>query len=230
MTLMKLLLSLSMLGQLTTTTTTHTPTQSVVLSYPTGGYPPYTTADGKGLIVDKVRTLAKKLGYQLEIVQLPAARTDSFSQFQIDCRTKSKALVTNPEQYLWSEHLVTMNDIMVTSANSRYSATNVHEFAEKGGLLGLVNGFSYPQLESILPSIDFTRAGDVQSVVAMLLRQRVDGIIIDERVFLHQLNLRDLSPLDFTLSPPLASYSFRLQCAKTAAAEAFIKALNAQLP
>ncbi|MCD8522464.1 MAG: hypothetical protein LRY66_14585 [Saccharospirillaceae bacterium] len=119
------------------------------LSVPDDGYPPYVVLqDGEpqGSLIEPLRQAAQRAGIALEFVLLPELRSHHMLESgNIDGRMESPDWTENPDDYLWSNLMVRLEDVLVYRNDQPFNP-------EQGdGLLGgeIIThlGYVYPLLQ-----------------------------------------------------------------------------------
>ena len=163
--------------------------KEIVYSFPAEGWPPFLikhpNGDTSGIMVDVLKAIAHKHEYTLTFKLYPEKRAViKFKKREIDIFPKAKEWVKNPEQYLWTDPILMMEN----SFWVRKSATIVYNSPEDliGMKLGTVLGFNYPKLEPYFADkrIDRINAISGPAMLEMLSQNRTDIAIMEKRVAL----------------------------------------------
>ncbi len=142
------------------------------IAIPPEGYPPYiitnTTpiidtppssdhiSEISGIMVEVLRTAATRAELQLDFRFIPEIRSQMMlDSGTIDARTESPKWVSNPEEYLWSEPITTINDVFVYCDKMPNYFESDEEMAGAEIITHL--GYSYPTLEPLFRSQQMLR-------------------------------------------------------------------------
>ncbi|WP_448563317.1 substrate-binding periplasmic protein [Thalassotalea ganghwensis] len=137
--------------------------ENIVIGVPDAGYPPFIIIKDKhvsGILIEPLELAAKNIGVTISYTFLPENRSKvMLDHHSIDARMESVEWVSNPEDYLWSEPITQLDDILVyhKSAQTDYET----EQALYGSELIAHLGYTYPTLEPLikdkrLKRLDFT--------------------------------------------------------------------------
>lgn len=195
------------------------------LTYPAKGYPPYTTEDKTGIMVDIFRHIANRLGYGVEVHLLPAKRTErALNLDEADCRTKAQVWVESPEQYLWTNPVLRLDDHLITRASEQSKPIKS---------IGMVRGYSYPNIEQIAAHQSKLEKVEVKSpyeLLGLLQKNRVDAIVLNQNVAKWYITRHtDLSLALFDFGKVVHSVDFTFQCRKSEALAQFVTHFNEKL-
>lgn len=125
--------------------------ETLTVSVPPNGYPPYIIVQGEsisGILIDTLKAAAKSSYLSLNFILLPEVRSKALlNNHEIDVRMESPDWVSNPNDYLWSEPITSIKDIFVFNKIT----PNVFEKNEtmKGAEINTHLGYSYPTLEKM---------------------------------------------------------------------------------
>jgi polar amino acid transport system substrate-binding protein len=145
-----------------------------------------------GILIDLQRRLAQKVGRQAEFVVLPRLRVQralDAGEIDVRCYVSPNWLNNDHYNYIWSLPFMTQRDVLVsTQAGHSQPAQLRHE------LIGTVHGYSYPELEPLLGSLQLHRddARTQHQVLLKLSAQRYNFAVTND-LSLHWYN-RSLPP------------------------------------
>ncbi len=147
-------------------------------------WPPYSfyrNEQHKGIMVEILESLIADEGLKLEISFLPENRANrEIEQCHVDVKPKAKEWVSEAHKYLWSDPVVTSQDIIVTTISRPYK--NLSEL--HGKVLGTVRGYTYPKLEKLFSShkVERADAASTHKMLEMLSKGHTDAAITNLHV------------------------------------------------
>lgn len=147
-------------------------------------WPPYSfyrNEQHKGIMVEILESLIADEGLKLEISFLPEIRANrEIEQCHVDVKPKAKEWVSEAHKYLWSDPVVTSQDIIVTTISRPYK--NLSEL--HGKVLGTVRGYTYPKLEKLFSShkVERADAASTHKMLEMLSKGHTDAAITNSHV------------------------------------------------
>lgn len=153
----------------------------------TGGYPPYTIVDKdgqvSGIMWDILSALANVHHLTLEAREIPTKRVEEFLlSGHLDVSMRAREWSEHPEKFLFSDTIITVQDVVFTRAESPLEVDDISDLKGKTLLTRL--GFHYPSLEPCFESGAITRL-NVTSQHSMFQRlhsaERFDGLVSDLR-------------------------------------------------
>ena len=119
------------------------------IAVPDDGYPPYVVRQDDqlhGILIDPMHKAAQRAGIELEFVYMPELRSlHMLESGQIDGRMESPYWTEQPENYLWTDLVVWLEDVLV------YRNDQPFDLEQEDGLLGgeIIThlGYAYPALQ-----------------------------------------------------------------------------------
>lgn len=195
------------------------------LTYPAKGYPPYTIENKTGIMVDIFRHIANRLEYGVEVILLPAKRTELALDINgADCRTKAKLWVENPLQYLWTDPILTLDDRLIRLVTNKNSPIKT---------IGTVRGYSYPNLKKIMSNQSKFETVKVKSpyeLLGLLQKNRVDAVVLNQHVAKWYISRDEKMSLSvFHFGQVVNSVDFSFQCRKSKELTRFVSDFNEKL-
>ncbi|WP_148863961.1 substrate-binding periplasmic protein [Marinobacter fonticola] len=157
------------------------------LNVATGGYPPYTIIDEggavSGIMWDVMSAIAKAHNLALDAREIPTKRVDDFLlSGQLDATMRALEWSTQPEQFVFSDSVLKVQDVIFTQADNPLQVNEIEDLA--GGTLLARFGYHYPTLEPYFDTGEITRLNvpDAQSMFQRLhSADRFDGLVSDLR-------------------------------------------------
>ena len=129
------------------------------LSVPDDGYPPYVVlqeGEPQGLLIKPLREAARRAGIELEFVLLPEMRSQyMLDSGHVDGRMESPDWTANPDDYLWSDLVVWLDDVLIYRNDQPFDLE--YEEGLQGGEIITHLGYVYPALEPAFASGSLTR-------------------------------------------------------------------------
>ncbi len=163
--------------------------KEIVVSASRDAYPPFLIWKDKnilgGFIMDMLNPIAAKLGYKVVTQKHPSKRTNFlFKQGKVDIRIKAKEWVRDPNQYVWSDSIVMMTDVLVFPADKPVVFNEVKDLT--GLTLGTGLGYRYPTLTPYFEDKRIRRQDTkkISSRMNMVLYHRIDASIENKLVAL----------------------------------------------
>ncbi|MCW9036068.1 MAG: transporter substrate-binding domain-containing protein [Alphaproteobacteria bacterium] len=158
----------------------------VTLIFPEDGYAPYLLPKShghKGIMVETLSSALSSQGYTVEINHMPEFRGHMMLEkgkghFFPTAREWTKT----PDKYLWTEPVLSVADNIITRSDSKRSISSIDDL--KGLSLGTLYQFTYPSFEPyfITGQINRIDGRNVAQLIKMLLRGRIDAIILDKNI------------------------------------------------
>lgn len=146
---------------------------------PVEGYAPFIIMNNNqpsGILIESLELAAKNLAIEIDYVFVPEKRSNNMlKKYLIDARMESKLWVDNPENYLWSEPVTILEDVLV------FHRASAADFESEQGLTGtqIIThlGYSYPGLQPMFEQGIIFRQ-DFSSEIEMLttLARPVSGV------------------------------------------------------
>lgn len=180
------------------------------------GYPPYLmSADGglRGIVGDTFMEIANAIGYQVEVVILPAKRLKrNMMRGEIDARAAALEWEGGIAGYVWTDGIIRVSDNVVMAADGMTNFASLDDLRGKTVVLRL--GYTYPSLEEMIESgaINSSRTNRFENILKMVDRKRVDFGIADETVakwVIRDQNLK-FEPPQFFATPGFDEVGFRI--------------------
>jgi len=209
----------------------------ITLGVPSHGWPPYHMPEdsrqrGNGIMPDIFVEAAVSLGATVQLHWLPEKRAmQRMSIGGIDVYTKAKEWVEDPDMYLWSNPVLTSEDVLVFRRGEGAAYSEPKDLAEHA--VGTVLGYRYPVLEKMFARGDCARvdARNALNQMRMLQNRRTDVAVINRVVALWLIRENDdLGSEDFEMCEhPLASAEMRFAFNMNRPWGAFIQDMNREL-
>ncbi len=183
------------------------------------GYPPYLIvhqSQPSGIMWDVVTVVAQRLGYTVKAEQIPRKRVDQMLlEGYIDATPRAREWAEQPEQFLFTDPVVDIEEVFFVPANSGFSFESPEDLVSKTIVTHL--GYQYPLLdpyfeEGRIRRFDVSRDKDMFTFV--LHGDRFDAAVADRLVgkwILKNEGLRE--HFDIT-SESISNYGFRLMLRK----------------
>ena len=142
-----------------------------------------------GLVIDISKEVANQLGWDLEYLTIPRARTEQWlqsDQADLWCFTSPK-WVNEPELMLWSEPLYTTVDLLIRKTSTSPFRQLRDLYRKK---VGTSRGFHYPELDALFSTGDASRddALSLKENLQRLQLDRVDVVISDNFSYSYYIN------------------------------------------
>jgi len=211
--------------------------KTITISYPKAGWAPYLLVNdnnNKGIMIDVLSIITDQLGYKLLIQPLPTKRTSMYLEIGgADCRPKAREWVDNPDEYYWTDSIVTSEDIFIFRKGD-FANINTAKDIEQSNIkvVGTILGYKYPSLETVFSTGKVSRH-DIKStplLIHFLNLKRADVIISNKFVAEWVIkNDKRLTSNMFRFSPPIAAAEFRFQCSNNHDWKPFILQFNKEL-
>lgn len=151
------------------------------------GWPPYAYygSDNRalGILVDALPLFLQEANINIEISNFPLLRAEKgMEDGAIDVMVRSKSWTKNPDDYYWSDPIITNRDIILSLKNSPIEFSQISDLS--GKKIGTIHGFKYPTLESLFRDKKLERidALNTENSLQMLTHNHVEGIVISEAV------------------------------------------------
>ncbi|MDP4529570.1 ABC transporter substrate-binding protein [Alkalimonas delamerensis] len=147
-----------------------------------------------GLVIDISKEVANQLGWDLEYLTIPRARTEQWiqgGQADLWCFTSPK-WVNEPELMLWSEPLYTTVDLLIRKTSTSPFRQLSDLYRKK---VGTSRGFNYPELDALFSKGDASRddALSLRENLQRLQLDRVDVVISDSFSYSYYVNVNKYS-------------------------------------
>jgi len=144
------------------------------MALPEEGYAPYIIIkqdDVSGILIDVLTLAAQQISVSIVFEYMPEKRSIvMLNEGHIDARIESPKWIRDPEDYFWSEPIVSINDLFVY----RKSDDNAFENDEdmQGAMLITHLGYGYPTLQPLFDRALVTRSDAATEVAMLNLLQR----------------------------------------------------------
>ena len=126
--------------------------ETLTVALPNEGYAPYIIIDQEqvsGILVEPLQLAASNIGLDLHYVYYPEQRSKlMLDNKQIDARMESEQWVDNPQDYLWSEAITLLEDVLVFNQDSAVRFESETDLI--GGTIITHLGYSYPTLQPLI--------------------------------------------------------------------------------
>ncbi|WDD97082.1 substrate-binding periplasmic protein [Thalassomonas actiniarum] len=207
------------------------------IGLPEDGYAPFIILKDnkpKGILIEPLQLAAEKLGITLKYTYMPEKRSvDMLDKYQIDARMESRRWVDNPGDYLWSEAIADLEDVLVYHRDAKPGFDP--DQALDGAHIVTHLGYSYPDLQPLFEQGVIFRQ-DFSSEFAMLstLVRLVEGVnrtaVMNKQVALWLIKSSPKLQNRFVFSRRIVgSAPLQFQFAKTDRLSAMVKELNREL-
>lgn len=209
---------------------------NIIFASPKEGWPPFIIPATKhnpvqGIMIDILRETTQSWNGSFTHVAFPEKRSQLLlKEGTIQVYPKAKEWVNKPEDFDWSDPVVTSSDVIIfkrTSAVSRIPLTLTRLD------IGVIHGFSYPKLEPLFKAGKSRRhnAKSTESLMRMLKRNHIDAAVTNRHVAEWIIkNNKDLSVSDFMIrEEPLDSAPYRFAFTKAVDCRPFIEKFNQEL-
>lgn len=151
------------------------------------GYPPFLINEqsGKtsGIIFDVLFKITSRLGYDVEVIRLPKMRIElHMKKGKLDASASAKEWVEDADQYIFSDIILSVRDLVVSNSNHILEYENVASLFDK--TISIRHGYYYPELDDYLATTEILAVPE-NSEFAMLksvLYERTDAAVINETV------------------------------------------------
>ncbi|GBO85732.1 substrate-binding periplasmic protein [Marinobacter salsuginis] len=196
------------------------------------GYPPYLIVDQNqpsGIMWDVVSVVAKRLGYRVIAERIPRKRVDQMLlEGYIDGTPRAREWADNPEQFLFTDPVVDIEEVFFAPAQSDFSYESPDDLVSKTIVTHL--GYRYPLLEPYFEEgrvrrFDVSRDKDMFTFV--LHGDRFDAAVADRLVGKWILRNEGLRQHFDITSKGISNYGFRLMLRKDW--HSFANQFNAEL-
>lgn len=161
--------------------------QTLVFNIAPGGYPPYTIRedDGtiRGIFWDVLSDVARRLGYHLEVAEIPTKRVEPMLlSGELDVTMRAREWTSMPEKFVFSDPVVTARDALFTRHDAPLNIRSVADL--KGTLLITHLGYHYPTLKPLIAAGEVELL-ELQDEATMFRRlagaQRFDALVANHR-------------------------------------------------
>ncbi len=209
-------------------------TDSLLVAIPQSGYPPYIIVNEHGVSGILVEVLRLSTAKKLEFHFAPEKRSKLLvDEHKVDARMESPSWVGNPNDYLWSEPVVPINDVFVFSKKIPNRFESDQDL--KGAQLVTHLGYSYPSLRTLFDQAVVQRidASTEQAMLAALLRNplgQTKAAVMDKLVaqWLIKRNKKFQGQLMFSRRIT-ATAALHIQFANTKQLKKLVPTLNAKI-
>ncbi|WP_373001857.1 substrate-binding periplasmic protein [Marinobacter sp.] len=183
------------------------------------GYPPYLIVDNSqpaGIMWDVVSVVAQRLGYEVVAEQIPRKRVDHMLlEGYIDGTPRAKEWADNPEQFLFTDPVVDIEEVFFVPAQSEFAYESPEDLLSKTLVTHL--GYRYPLLEPYFADgrirrFDVSRDRDMFTFV--LHGDRFDAAVADRLVGKWILRNEGLRQQFDITGKGISNYGFRLMLRK----------------
>ncbi|TYC53177.1 amino acid ABC transporter substrate-binding protein [Marinobacter sp. BW6] len=183
------------------------------------GYPPYLIVDQKnpsGIMWDVVSAVAQRMGYTVIAEQIPRKRVDEMIlQGYIDGTPRAREWADDPEQFLFTDPVVDIDEVFFVPAGSGFSYESPEDLISKTVVTHL--GYRYPLLEPYFAEgkirrFDVSRDRDMFTFV--LHGDRFDAAVADRLVGKWILRNEGLRESFDIASQSISHYGLRLMLRK----------------
>jgi polar amino acid transport system substrate-binding protein len=197
-----------------------------------GGLPPYTLVDKNrqagGLMVELLRRAAAKAGYAVKAMEVPKNRVEAMMrQGELDATPRAREWTTTPEDFLFSEPILTVRDVVFSRKAEPLPYTEPASLAYKR--VGTMLGFVYPVLEPSFTAKAVQRVdvSSEKSLLAMLRLDRLDAVVINELSALWIIKNEGWADDFVYAKTEVQSYQYRMMFSK--AWQSFVPLFNREL-
>ncbi len=125
--------------------------KSLSVAIPKEGYAPYIIIENGqvfGILIEPLQLAAKNLGIELTYAYYPEKRSQAMlERGLVDARMESKLWVDNPQDYLWSEPITSLEDVFVFNKDSKSSFETDQDLV--GAEIVTHLGYTYPTLQPL---------------------------------------------------------------------------------
>lgn len=126
--------------------------QVLTLGLPSEGYAPYIIINNQqvsGILIEPLQLAASQLDLTLVYQFYPEKRSSLMLEHNlIDARMESEQWVSNPQDYLWSEAITELEDVLIFNKNAGEVFDSEGDLADTT-LIGHL-GYSYPTLQPLI--------------------------------------------------------------------------------
>lgn len=179
------------------------------------GYPPYLIVDESapsGIMWDVVSVIAQRIGYSVVPQRIPRKRVDQMLlEGYIDGTPRAREWTDNPEQFLFTDPVVKIEEVFFSPKNSKFSYETLEDLYSKTIVTHL--GYHYPKLEPyfserLIRRFDVSRDRDMFTFV--LHGDRFDAAVAD-RLLGHWILRNEGLQDEFRISSKgISEYDLRL--------------------
>jgi polar amino acid transport system substrate-binding protein len=141
----------------------------------------------KGIFVDVITAIGKKLGWKVTIIKIPRNRIPVMLKLgELDATARAPEWEDNPGLYQFSSPLVTSRDVLYFKKGSKIPPS-LEQFRHKR--VGTHLGFKYPTLAPRFARGDLTRddALTLRASLKKLILGRVDAVIIPDLIAKYEI-------------------------------------------
>lgn len=212
------------------------PIGSITVGVSTAGWSPFVIAEGQGqlsgIVLDIVMAAAGSSGYTVSVIQVPQKRVfELLSSGDVDAVIKAREWVKNPDDFLWSDPLLELSDVLVFNRSNPIDFKTVHDL--EGKTLGVVHGYVYPTLAQSFEDMTIHKHQNyyIEALLHMVLERRIDAAVCNKYVALwHFANSPNLPEKRFGFSAnSIDSARVRLGITKNEDRQIFLERFNAEL-
>ena len=196
------------------------------------GYPPYMIVDGEqeyGIMLDVLRRIAPRIGYQVETRKIPRKRVDQMLlDDYIDGTPRAIEWTEEPEQFLLTDPIVQVEEVFFFPEGSTLDYRKPRDLFGKTLVTHL--GYQYPALEPHLSAGDITRfdvARDEDMFRYLMHGDRFHAAVADRLVGKWILRNQNAAGTFRTSSSAISEYGFRIMVRPEATG--FVEAFNREL-
>lgn len=209
----------------------------IVFAAPKAGWPPFIIVSGTppratGIMPDVFRAACARAGYAADFQFFPEKRAQMLlAQGLVDAYPKSPEWMDEPSDYLWSDPVQEVGDIIVYRRAEPVRLSSIKDLIGKS--IGTMHGYVYPTLDRLIESgaIRTYTATCTKHLLLMLARKHVDGIVTPRHVA--EWIIRNDPELDsavFAFSEkPVDSAPYGFAFVRGKGWEPFIETLNHEL-
>lgn len=209
--------------------------QTLIIGAPPEGWPPFTIAQdsplGYGIMTEVLTQICTAHGLEVTMAYFPEKRSRMMLlKGEIHAYPKAREWVSRPEDFDWTDPIVTSSDVLVFSR---------HRFPEgapesiRGFTVGAILGFNYPPLQPMFDNKTITRsdAKSTESLMRMLLRGHIDVAVTNRYVAEWIIgNNADMTADDYIITEtPIGSAPYRFAFTKARDYSRVIDIFNREL-
>jgi len=209
----------------------------LTIGLPQEGYAPFIiVGDNKprGILIEPLQLAAEKVGINLKYVYMPEKRSVTMlEKHQLDARMESKLWVNNPGDYLWSEAITQLEDVLVYHKDAFPAFDPDKQLAGAHIITHL--GYSYPDLQplfdqGILYRQDFSTEYEMLSTLVRLVEGVNRTAVMNKQVAMWLIKSTPKLQNRFVFSLRIVgSAPLQFQFAKTERLAPIVKDINTEL-
>lgn len=210
--------------------------ETILVGLPEYAYPPYIILEPEysGLMLEPFLIITERMGVKVSFYTSPTIRIQKMiEKGELDAVFRSKKWISNPDDFLWTDKLMDLEDVLISDIKYSYEFKNLYELTYF--VIHAHHGYGYPTLQPYFENDSMIRY-DYKSEY-LILKSLIDtqmtakhGCVMNSNVAKWIIGKnKELQGRFYISKAVIDSNPYQIQLFNTSANKAYVARFNVEL-